>query len=239
MPKNLMQQRRGKGSPIWRYSTHRAKYFSSYREYDERERTDSMKAVITDLVHVRGKTAPFAEIKFENGEVVHVVAPEGIYVGQSIESGAKAEVKAGNIVPLTKVPEGTLVSNIEINPGDGGRVARGAGNSGIVVGKDKNSVLIMLPSKEVKKFNPKSRATVGAVAGGGAGDKPFLKAGTRFYTMRNRISIWPVVRGVAMNSVNHPFGGGGKPGKTVSRHASPGRKVGSLAASRTGRRKRK
>ncbi len=90
----------------------------------------------------------------------------------------------------------------------------------------------------MKWLNPKCRATIGIVAGGGRTDKPFVKAGKKWYKMANKATKWPVVRGVAMNAVDHPFGGGGRqhPGrpKTVGRHTPPGRKVGSIAARRTG-----
>lgn len=142
-------------------------------------------------------------------------------------------------MPLSEIPDGTLVCNIEARPGDGGRFARASGTSAILLAHDSRGVAIKLPSGKTHWFDPRCRATIGRVAGGGRTEKPLVKAGKMWYKVRSRAVKWPRVSGVAMNPVDHPFGGGrhqhtGRP-KSVSRGAPPGRKVGSLAPRRTGR----
>ncbi|MHB8634517.1 MAG: 50S ribosomal protein L2, partial [Thermoplasmatota archaeon] len=137
--------------------------------------------------------------------------------------------------------EGTRVNNFEGRPNDGGKFVRTAGNAAEIVSHDPNRTVIRMPSGKFRDFHPLARATIGLVAGGGRGDKPFLKAGKRFHSMRAKGVRWPRVRGVAMNPVDHPHGGGAhnfRGGQTsVARGAPPGRKVGKIAPSRTGMRR--
>jgi len=161
--------------------------------------------------------------------------------GDVIEAGESVELKPGNITTLKNIPEGVPVCNVEAQPGDGGKFARASGTFALVVSHEEDRVLVQMPSGQLKWFNPMCRAMVGVVAGGGRTDKPFVKAGKKYHKMKSKAAKWPRVRGVAMNAVDHPFGGGkhqhvGRP-KTVSRNAPPGRKVGSIAARRTGVRK--
>jgi len=156
--------------------------------------------------------------------------------------GPEAEVKNGNTMPISKIPTGSYICNIEARPGDGGKFVRASGVQAIIIDKTIDRVGVKMPSGKMKWFNSRCLATVGVVAGGGRGEKPFVKAGKKFHKMKSQATYWPRVRGVAMNVIDHPFGGGGhqhtgRP-KTVSRGTSPGRKVGSVAARRTGRRKR-
>jgi large subunit ribosomal protein L2 len=144
----------------------------------------------------------------------------------------------GNTTYLKNIPEGTPICNIEAQPGDGGRFARASGTFALVVSREEDKVLVQMPSGKLKWLHPNCRATIGVVACGGRTDKPFVKAGKKYHKMKSKAAKWPRVRGVAMNAVDHPFGGGkhqhvGRP-KTVSRNAPPGRKVGSIAARRTG-----
>jgi large subunit ribosomal protein L2 len=117
---------------------------------------------------------------------------------------------------------------------------RSGGNAAEVVSHDEKRTVIRLPSGKLRNFNPDCRATVGLLAGGGREDKPFLKAGKKFHLMKTKAVRWPRVRGVAMNPVDHPHGGGAHnytPGRTsVARGTPPGRKVGKIAPSRTGKR---
>jgi large subunit ribosomal protein L2 len=127
------------------------------------------------------------------------------------------------------------------NPGDGGKFVRSSGTYASLITHDVGKAIIELPSGELKAFHPKCRATIGVVAGGGRREKPFLKAGNRHYAKKAKGKKSVGVRGVAMNAVDHPHGGGNRqhPGRptTISRHAPPGRKVGSIAAKRTGKRR--
>jgi large subunit ribosomal protein L2 len=138
---------------------------------------------------------------------------------------------------LKNIPEGTMICNIERQPGDGGKFVRAGGTFGKVVAKTQEGVLVRLPSKKEKVFHQECRAIIGIVAGAGRTEKPFLKAGTRYFAMKAKNKLWPKMRGVAMNAVSHPYGGKrkkkGKP-TIAPRFAPPGRKVGKIAPRRTG-----
>jgi large subunit ribosomal protein L2 len=157
-----------------------------------------------------------------------------------IHLGSTKIIKLGNIMPLSKIPEGTPVFNIEKNPGDGGKFVRSAGTYALLVAHDGVNSVLQLPSGSMKTINSNCRATIGIVGGGGRKEKPLLKAGKKHHSIRAKRRNWPRVRAVAMNVVNHPYGGGskqsaGKP-DSVSRNAPPGRKVGKIAPKRTGKR---
>ena len=129
---------------------------------------------------------------------------------------------------------------VEFKPFDGGKSARASGVYAILVAHENKRTMVQLPSGKMKWVSSKCRATIGVVSGGGRIEKPLLKAGKKYNMMKSKAGKYPRVSGVAMNSIDHPFGGGGHqhPGKpkTVSRGAPPGRKVGSIAARRTGKR---
>ena len=144
-------------------------------------------------------------------------------------------------LPLGSMPEGTIVCSLEEKPGDRGKIAKASGNYCTVISQnpDANKTRVKLPSGSKKAISSNCRAVVGVVAGGGRIDKPLLKAGSAYHKYKNKRNCWPRVRGVAMNPVEHPHGGGnhqhiGKP-STVKRGTPPGRKVGLIAARRTGR----
>jgi large subunit ribosomal protein L2 len=181
-----------------------------------------------------------AKVKFENEQVL-MVAPEGIKIGDNVSSGPGAEVGKGNIMALQDIPEGTAIYNIEAQPGDGGKIVRSAGSFATVLQKLENKVLVQLPSKRTKLFQPLCRATIGRIAGGGKLEKPLMKAGAMFYAKRARRKLYPVVSGVAMNAVDHPFGKSrsSKKGKSTiaPRNAPPGRKVGKLRPKKTGKKR--
>ncbi|MFB6185797.1 MAG: 50S ribosomal protein L2, partial [Halobacteriaceae archaeon] len=168
-----------------------------------------------------------------------VLAPEGVGIGDTIEVGISASIEPGNTLPLAEIPEGVPICNIERQPGDGGVFARASGVNATLVTHERDVTVIQLPSDETKRLSPKCRATIGVVAGGGRKEKPFVKAGKKYHKMKSRGTKWPKVRGVAMNAVDHPFGGGGRqhPGrpKSISGNAPPGRKVGDIRSRRTGR----
>ena len=144
-------------------------------------------------------------------------------------------------MPLGAMPEGMIVSNVEEKMGDGGKLGRTSGAYITLVSHnlDNNTSKIKLPSGQKKTFSSRNRALIGIIAGGGRTDKPMLKAGNAYHKYKAKRNCWPKVRGVAMNPVEHPHGGGnhqhiGKP-STVRRNCPPGRKVGLIAARRTGR----
>ncbi len=235
MGKKLIQQRRGRNKTKFNVPSHRYKGQIKYSHDKEIKQ-----GVVEDIIHDPGRTAPVARIKTLDNKKVSILAHEGVKVGDTIKiSDNKKDVGIGNILTLGAIPEGAPIYNIELKPGDGGKLARAGGNYATVVTHNKDKTVIQLPSGTFKTVSSNCKATIGVVAGGGRDDKPFLKAGKKHYAMRTRGKQYPIVRGVAMAAVNHPHGGGGHQhvGKpyTVKRGASPGRKVGSIAAKRTGR----
>jgi len=237
MGHRLISQNRGRGTPTYRAPSHRFKAALKHPRVDEME---ILYGTVTDIVHDPARSAPIANVLFDNGKEQLILAPEGMAVDDKIACGTSAEVKPGNSLPLAEIPEGVPVCNIESKPNDGGKFARSSGVYATVVSHERGKTVIQMPSGEMKWLNPKCRATIGIVAGGGRVDRPFLKAGKKYHKMKTRAAKYPRVSGIAMNAVDHPFGGGNRkhPGKptTVSRNAPPGRKVGQIAARRTGKR---
>ena len=244
MGKNLITQKRGRGTMTYTANTHRSSAVGDlrYRHYDDLEKKGVLKAVVKEIHHSSIHSATILELLYENGDKTFVSAPEKIRVNDVILAGATAPIEIGNIVPLKNVPEGTLISNIESTPGDGGSFCKSAGTVARVVVSTANSITVELPSKKKREFNPECRATIGIVSGGGRLEKPIVKAGNQYYKMSARRHLWPSVSGGSMNAVDHPFGNKRSSRKAkvrvASRHAPPGRKVGMVAARRTGRKKR-
>ena len=232
MGEPIRQQRRGKGSPTWQAS-------NKHGKGDVEHRNAETTGTVVDIVHDPARTAPIAVIEYEDGETRNVLAPETVQEGEQVELGAEAEIKPGNTLPIGEIPEGVPIHSIELQPGDGGKMVRSSGTYAFVVTHEKDGTRISLPSKSFKKLNTQCRATIGKVAGGGRQDKPFVKAGNKHHAMKARGKKYPNVSAVSMNAVDHPFGGSARPGQsqTVSRHASPGSKVGSVAARRSGNKK--
>ncbi|KAB1198592.1 MULTISPECIES: 50S ribosomal protein L2 [Haloferax] len=235
MGRRIQGQRRGRGSSTFRAPSHRYKAELSHKKS---EKKDTITGTVVGIEHDPARSAPIALVEFEDEQRM-ILAPEGITVGEELQIGVSAEIKPGNTLPLAEIPEGVPVCNVERQPGDGGKFARASGVSAQLLSHDRKVAVVKLPSGEVKRLNPDCRATIGVVAGGGRTEKPFVKAGKKYHKMKARGIKWPRVRGVAMNAVDHPFGGGGRqhPGqpKSVSRDAPPGRKVGDIASKRTGR----
>lgn len=234
MGKNLIQQRRGKGSP-----TFRAKSFNFFKA---RNKTFGKEASgrIMDIIHCPGHTAPLMKVKYEDGEETVEIAPEGVRVNDEI-AYSKTE-KTGNTLQLADIPLGTPIYNIESKPGDGGKFCRAAGTFAKIVAKTEDKVIVLLPSKKQREFLPECRASIGIVAGTERLEKPLLKAGMKFYKMRALNKFWPKARGLAMNAVAHPFGGSRKSKKNkptlYGKNTPPGAKAGMPRPTRTGRRKR-
>ena len=138
------------------------------------------------------------------------IAAEGMHTGQFVYCGKKALLSVGNVLPLSSLPEGTIVCNVEEKSGDRGALARTSGNYATVIGHDtdNNVSRIRLPSGAKKTVSSSARATIGVVAGGGRIDKPLLKAGRAYHKYKVKRNSWPRTRGVAMNPVDHPHGGG-------------------------------
>ena len=234
MGKRLIQQRRGRGTSAYRSPSFRFKGEVKHHNLDTT-------GTVTDIIHCQGHSAPLIEVEYLTGVKNLTFAPEGIKVGDEISIGANEELNVGSVLLLKDIPEGTLVHNLELKPGDGGKLVRTSGSFAKVVAKTEKAVRIKLPSNKEKSFLPHCRAAVGIIAGGGRLEKPLLKAGIAFMKMRAKNKLYPKVCGISMNAVDHPFGGchsthKGRP--TLSpRSAPPGRKVGKIAPRRTGKRK--
>lgn len=241
MGKNIISQRRGRGTTTYRAQSHTYVAEAKHRMYDDIEKSSAVKGKIMDIVHCPAHSAPLLVIKYENGEQSYIPAPENVRVNDIVSSGFTSEVKIGNTLPLQNIPEGTLIYNIEILPGDRGKICRSSGTFARVITKTRTGIIVELPSKKQKLFNPNCRATVGIISGGGRVEKPWVKAGNKHHAMRARGKLYPRTSGVAMNAVDHPFGSGRGRKKTKKKpcgpHAPPGRKVGAVSARRTGRKK--
>ena len=248
MGRRIQGQRRGRGTSTFRAPSHRYKGELSHKRTED---ADVLAGEVVDVEHDPARSAPVARVEFEDTETSEtsraagdddqrlVLASEGVGVGDTLEIGISATIEPGNTLPLAEIPEGVPVCNVESQPGDGGKFARASGVNADLVTHERDAAIVQLPSGEMKRLSPDCRATIGVVAGGGRTEKPFVKAGNKHHKMKSRGTKWPRVRGVAMNAVDHPFGGGGRqhPGrpKSVSRDAAPGRKVGDIASKRTGR----
>jgi len=233
MGKSLTQQKRGKGSP-----TYKANSFNYAAQVTQILQD---RALVVDIINSIGHSAPLLKVKYKNNQESLMVAPEGVKIGDYLEKGKDVEVRNGNTLPLSKVPEGVFVFNIEVVPGDGGKLVRTSGTTARIVSKIRNKVILKLPSGKQKGFDPKCMATVGVVAGSGRTEKPYLKAGNRMKSMYARGKYWPQVSGASMNAVDHPFGGSrssrkGRP-TIAPKNAPPGRKVGMIRPKKTGRNK--
>merc|ERR1711988_849041 len=237
-------QRKGRGSIFRSHVKHR-KGAANLRKLDYGERNGYLKGVVKELIHDPGRGAPLARVQFNcpyryKKVTETFIATEGLYTGQFVYCGKKAQLVPGNCLPLNICPPGAVVCNVEAKKGDRGSWARTSGAFAQVVSHiSEEKCRLRLPSGQKKTVPPNCRAMVGVVAGGGRLDKPMLKAGTAYHKYRVKRNCWPKVRGVAMNPVEHPHGGGnhqhiGHP-STVRRDAPPGKKAGLIAARRTGR----
>ena len=243
MPKRLRSQRRGKGKLCFRSNGFHFISPSAYRLIDDTERKDKIEGKIIDFIDDTARSAPTMVVQYTDGKKITVPAPYGVKVGDIVYAGLNAPVKDGNILPLKSIPTGTVVYNIEKEPGDGGRFVRASGVSARIVAKEANGIIVKMPSKELKKMNEDCRATIGVAAGFGRKELPIVKAGKHFFMKRATGKYWPNVSGVAMNAINHPHGGKRRStqhtkNRSVSRRAPPGAKVGSISPRRTGRSKK-
>ncbi len=228
MGKRIIAQRRGKGSPTYRSPSHRHLAKPGYPKSQE------TKGEVIDIHHAPGRTAPLAEIEFENGETTFMIANHGLWVGQDVDIGPDADIEKGNVIPLSNVPVGTFVYNIETEPLDGGKLVKSAGTSATVIAQERKETVLKLPSDKIKSVDNRCRATIGIVAGGGHKEQPLAKAGKKAKSLRSKAKKAKKVRGIAMDAVDHPHGGGdhqhvGVP-STVPANAPPGRKVGRLSS---------
>lgn len=244
MGRVIRGQRKGAGT-VFKSHTRLRKGAAKLRNADYGERTGYVQGVVREIIHDSGRGAPLARVHFRNPykygtQKELFIATEGTYTGQFIYCGKKAQLKIGNVLPLESMPEGTVICNVEAVSGDRGKLARASGDYSTIISHnvDAGTSRIRLPSGMKKTVKSACRATVGVVAGGGRVDKPMLKAGRAYHKYKAKRNCWPRTRGVAMNPVEHPHGGGNHQhighASTVSRIAPAGKKVGLIAARRTG-----
>lgn len=228
MGKRIISRARGHGGPRYRSPGHR---FVSEIKYGFRD------GKIADIVHDPARDAPLAKVD-SNGKDYYIIASEGMKVGDTVNT--EGEAKNGNVLAVNKIPKGYPLFAIENYPGSGPKLCCSPGTKAIIISNDSKGVTIQMPSRKMMVFNPNCLATLGVPAGAGRKDKPFVNAGQKSFLMETRNRYWPRVSAVKMNPVDHPFGGHTKPGtpKSISKHAPPGAKVGSIGARRSGLRKK-
>ena len=174
-----------------------------YRLVDFKRRKFDVPAKVVRLEYDPNRTAFIALLEYEDGEQGYILAPQRIGAGDTVISGAKADIKPGNAMPLGAIPIGTIVHNVEMKPGKGGQIARSAGTYVQLVGRDAGYALLRLSSGEVRMVRAECMATVGAVSNPDQANIKLGKAGRKRWLGKR-----PAVRGVAMNPIDHPHGGG-------------------------------
>lgn len=236
MGTRLRQQKRGKGSPRYSSPSHR---FFSKTAYDFVRKP--LRGEVVSLVDDPARHALLAVVLLENGEVFYTIAAEGQAIGDPVKILSN-ESAVGFVSKLGEIPENTPIYNVELTPGDGGKLAKSSGSfcQRLLQDEETGRVYVQLSSKKVLELLPECLASIGIVCGGGKNELPFMKAGTKSYAMHAKNRYWPKVRGRAMSAYDHPFGGktGGKP-TTMKRSTPPGKKAGHIAAKSTGRKKGK
>ncbi len=229
-------RRRGRGGMQFRSTTTQKLKAAKYPSFSLDE---ERKGEIIDLVHESGRDVPLSKVRFEDGSISFIPAPLGTRVGQRISFGLNSEIIDGNVISIQNIPDGTIVCNVEKQFGDGGSFIKTAGADATVFSHADDGVILKMPSGKFKKLNPKNRAMIGTLAGGGVEDRPFMRAGVKMMRFKSKGQKYPIVRGVAQAAYVHPHGGGRHQhvgqSSTVSRDTPPGAKVGSIAAKKTGR----
>jgi len=174
-----------------------------YREIDFHRKKDDLKAIVERIEYDPNRSAHVALLKYEDGVMSYILAPNKINIGDEIVSGRNKEIKVGNCMQLSDIPMGTDIHNIELSPNGGGKLVRSAGSSAQISGTDENYCIIKLTSGEIRKVINTARATIGSVSNTDHQNIKIGKAGRNRWKGRR-----PSVRGVAMNPVDHPHGGG-------------------------------
>jgi len=184
-----------------------------YRKIDFKRNKDGVPAKVATIEYDPNRSARIALLHYADGEKRYIIAPEKLGVGDTVLSGLGADIKPGNALPLENIPTGTVVHAIELQPGKGAAIARSAGVSAQLIGKEGPNAILRMPSSEMRMVQLSCRATVGEVGNSEHANISIGKAG------RNRhLGKRPTVRGTAMNPVDHPHGGGEGKNKTAGRH---------------------
>jgi len=174
-----------------------------YRIIDFKRDKDGIRAKVSAIEYDPNRSANIALLTYLDGEKRYIIAPEGLNVGDFVESGENADIKPGNALPLKNIPVGTVIHNIELKPGKGGQLVRAAGISAQLMAKEGDYAQVRLPSGEVRMIRLNCKATIGVVGNHDHENVSIGKAGRKRW-----MGIRPTVRGVVMNPVDHPHGGG-------------------------------
>lgn len=201
--KTILPKRSGrsKGKVTVRHQGGRHKRF--FRDVDFKRDKKEVPAHVAAIEYDPNRNANVALVVYTDGDKRYIIAPEGLIVGATVISSEFAAIEPGNALPLGKIPAGTSVHNLELRPGKGGQIVRGAGSAAVVQGKEGDYVLVKLPSGELRRFLPEALASIGQV-----GNMAYRLERVKNAGVNRRRGIRPTVRGVAMHPGAHPHGGG-------------------------------
>ena len=185
-----------------------------YRIIDFKRKKDNMEATVIGIEYDPNRTSNIALIQYEDGEKAYILAPVGLKDGDKVVSGENVDIKPGNCLPIENIPVGTLIHNIELNPGQGGKMVKAAGGEAQLMAKEGEYAHVRLPSGEMRLVRAKCRATIGTIGNTDHGNVKLAKAGRT-----RHMGVSPTVRGSVMNPVDHPHGGG--EGKAPVGHSGP------------------
>ena len=185
-----------------------------YRIIDFKRKKDNMEAQVIGIEYDPNRTSNIALIQYEDGEKAYILAPVGLTDGDKVISGENVDIRPGNCLPIAKIPVGTLIHNIELNPGQGGKLVKAAGGEAQLMAKEGEYAHVRLPSGEMRLIRAKCRATIGTI---GNLDYANIKLGKAGRT--RHMGVRPTVRGSVMNPVDHPHGGG--EGRAPVGHSGP------------------
>jgi len=205
-----------------------------YRIIDFKRNKHGINARVEAIEYDPNRTARIALLKYDDGELRYILAPGSVKVGDVLQSGPNAEIRDGNALPLSKIPVGSFIHNVEMKPGKGGQIARSAGNSVVLVARDEKNAQIKLPSSEVRFVPVTCLATLGTIGNSDHENISYGKAGRMIW-----FGVRPQSRGMAMNPVDHPMGGGEGRSKSGGGRQHPRSPWGQLAKGLKTRKKRK
>lgn len=205
-----------------------------YRIIDFKRNKHGVNARVEAIEYDPNRTARIALLKYDDGELRYILAPNSVKVGDVLQSGSNAEIRDGNALPLSKIPVGSFIHNVEMKPGKGGQIARSAGNSAVLVARDEKNAQIKLPSSEVRLVPVTCLATLGTIGNSDHENISYGKAGRMIW-----FGVRPQSRGMAMNPVDHPMGGGEGRSKSGGGRQHPRSPWGQLAKGLKTRKKRK
>ena len=184
-----------------------------YRKIDFKRRKDGIPAKVASIEYDPNRSARIALLNYADGAKAYILQPKGLKVGDTVESGPEADIKPGNALPLANIPVGTLVHAVEFQPGKGAAMARSAGTSIQLMGKEGGYAILRMPSSEMRRVLLDCRATVGEVGNAEYSNIRIGKAGRKRW-----MGVRPTVRGTVMSPVDHPHGGGEGKNKSAGRH---------------------